>query len=170
MAAKRKRKSPPRALNADVVDTLEDAFRSGMTVRLACGRAGIGRASFHRWMARGADLSEATDTDIVQTPEPHEALYLDLYLRCEQALAECAHEHLDRLRLREPGRWQADAWVLERRFGYRQSMEIEQHGTERQDEETREGIRALAVLEGMRQQADDLTAELASAASGVDVV
>ena len=122
-------KRAPRALNPEVVDTLVAAFEMGATMRHACGFAGVSAPSLWRWMNAGRDLAEKFEgEDIVEVPDEVDELYIDLFRRVERALAQCVLKALEELHSPQPGKWQAWAWILERRFGYRQSMEIEQVG------------------------------------------
>jgi hypothetical protein len=84
------------------------ALRLGATVELACEYAGIHRDTHYDWLARAA----ADDTG----ESPHAA-----YARAiEEAGSTAAVEALARIqKAAKEGTWQAAAWLLERRYGYR---------------------------------------------------
>ena len=159
-------KRQPRALDEEVIEKLVEAFNAGATNRIACGHAGVSVPSLWRWLQRGAELaSQEESSDIVAVPDLGERLYIDLFRRVEAALAECAMTALGHLQRPVPGAWQAHAWVLERRFGYRQSMEIETIADGARDE-------SAAVLEIVRSLAETDATEIREQldAAGVTVV
>lgn len=147
-------KRAPRALTPEVVDALVGAFERGAIIRSACGLAGISAPSFHRWMNKGRELAEQFEgEDLAQVPDAIDELYIDLFRRVERALAECVVNALDHMHTPEPGRWQAWAWLLERRFGYRQSMEIETVGEGAEDRST---ALALEIVRELSADVEDI--------------
>ena len=97
----------PTKYTPDTVKAITDAIRVGCTYRLACQLAGISDETFARWQARYVDFVEAI----------------------KKADAECVAIRLSRIsQAGKAGTWQADAWVLERRyaneFGNRTRLDV----------------------------------------------
>lgn len=89
MAGRRSKYTP------DVIDAIANALRLGMTRRDACVHGGIDDATFFRWMNNERDFR-----DIVEKAELHAKM--SRVARITKAGAN--------------GTWQADAWMLERKY------------------------------------------------------
>lgn len=77
---------------------------SGTTIRDACAMAGIGEASYYRWMETGeADAERDRDTP-----------YRKFRVAVEQARCEARVTALQHIRDAMPKNWRAAAWYLER--------------------------------------------------------
>ncbi|MFE2723882.1 hypothetical protein [Kitasatospora sp. NPDC059327] len=72
-----------RLLTADIEAKLIEGTRQGMPVETAAAVAGVHKASFLRWLARGRD--EADRRRQGQPPQPAEDDYLAFHERIEQA-------------------------------------------------------------------------------------
>lgn len=101
---------PASKLNKEVVSRLSFALRQGSTYDLAAQYAGITRQTLYNWLskAKAGDESYFVVLDAVKSAEAAGAL--DML----QIITESAGE----------GSWQAAAWLLERRHGYRRESQI----------------------------------------------
>ncbi len=83
-----------------------------MTRDLTAKAVGIDTTTFQRWLARGAE-------------EPG-TLFAEVHAAALEAEAECARQALEVIKhaaVRD-GKWQAAAWLLERRYGYRVQADL----------------------------------------------
>ena len=81
-----------------------EAMSIGCTYELAARHAGIGESTMYYWLAKGRE------------GEPGYQEFLEEVKRCE---ARCAAGALGvLLQAAREGKWQAAAWLLERRHGY----------------------------------------------------
>jgi hypothetical protein len=83
-----------------------EAVRVGATYRMACKYAGVRESDLHGWMSRGAEESDGACRDL-----------LDGMLEADSkgAVACLARIHS----AAKDGNWQAAAWLLERRHGFK---------------------------------------------------
>jgi hypothetical protein len=96
---------PPKITEQHIRDA-EEAQRLGLTYDLTSGYIGIGRSTFYSWLAKGR-----------KTPGGVYGRFVDAL---ERGRAKGAALSLARIqRAAQGGQWQADAWILERRHGYR---------------------------------------------------
>jgi len=103
----------PSKLNDEVKKILIDAVILGCDFDLACSYAGIARVTFYKWIQRGKDETEG----------PYHELYIDL----KKAEAMNAVRALASIQAAaRAGKWQAAAFLLERRHGYKRDAETPQ--------------------------------------------
>lgn len=100
----------PTKFTDKVKKRIIEGLSIGMTYELVAKYAGISEATFYTYLAKG------------RQGEPD---YLEFLEDCKKAEARCARGMLGAIyqAAREEGRWQAAAWLLERRHGYKSSMD-----------------------------------------------
>ena len=111
---------------------LVEAFKLGMTKKLAAAYAGIGESTLHLWIAQAKDGDQAK---------------LELLEALKRAEAQSAAHALATIkRAAQDGTWTAAAWLLERRHQYRREVvldETEADHDELVDPNTSEGREAI---------------------------
>ena len=112
---------PASKLNDDVVSRLSFALRQGSTYDLAAQYAGITRQTLYNWLAKAndGDTAYVVVLDTVKSAEAFGALDM-LQIITESAAS---------------GSWQAAAWLLERRHGYRRDSVISLTTEDNEDNE-----------------------------------
>ena len=93
----------PSKLTDDVQATLIKALEGGNTRASAAASAGISASTLHRWMRRGETDTTGPFRELWYAIKRAEAV---CQIRCLDLIAAAAAE----------GRWQAAAWILERRW------------------------------------------------------
>lgn len=93
---------PSKALDAKMVKALTDLLRAGAMIDAACSSVGISRTSFFDWMKRGR--------------EDKSGIYNEFADSVKKALADAENSLVAGIRLAGTTQWQANAWLLERRF------------------------------------------------------
>jgi hypothetical protein len=89
----------------------EEAMRLGLTYELGASYIGVGRTTFYRWLSRGE-----------REPGSIFCRFWDAVKRGEAKGAALSLARIQRAAKGSTDRaaaWQADAWLLERRHGYR---------------------------------------------------
>lgn len=118
---------------ADAGHKIIEAVRLGSTYRLACNYAGIQIGTLYRWIQRAEQILARIETEETPMIEESEAIYIDFYIQLQEAEGKAVVEWLSAISSAaiEDGKWQAAAWLLERRhpsdFGKR--TEVHQHHT-----------------------------------------
>ncbi len=102
-------------LTKHVQERVVKALQLGLTYEHAAAFAGIDKATLYRWMARGRRDAENGEESIFR--EFNDALKESEGLAAAQCMARI-------VKAAEGGTWQASAWILERRFGYRARQEV----------------------------------------------
>ncbi len=99
-----------QALTRKRIDRVVEAARLGCTRKLQAQAAGVASSTLFRWLAEGREPGS-------------KGLRRTLFLELERPEAEGAEALLEQVRdaAVTGGRWQAAAWLLERRFGYNRS-------------------------------------------------
>ena len=93
--------------------------------RHACARAGIGVRTLRRWLARG---------------KKGETPYAALLAEVKKAEADAVAKHVSNIELHSTDSWQANAWILERRWP-------EEFGSQRAEiKELRKQVQELLTL------------------------
>ncbi len=131
MATPRKLKNK---LTPSLIEKLGIAFELGLKSAAAAAYAGCTESTYYRWMAQAKNGAG----------DPRLQLLLKTV---EESKAKCVERHL--IIIQEAamnGSWQASAWVLERRFGFRTAGPIEEV-----PDELAEVSSDLTTLEGRRQ-------------------
>ena len=105
----------PCLLTPEVEKNICDGLRLGMTLEFAAQYAGIGWSTAKAWRQKGrADREAGRDT-----------IFSAFLAATERAMARVVATHLATIhKAAQAGTWQASAWVLERRFGYRKTGEV----------------------------------------------
>jgi len=88
----------------EVTARVVEAVKAGATYKLAAAAGGVDESTLHRWMAAGRDSGR----------QPYRAFYQ----RVKEAETAGARAALDAIQEAAGSRWQAAAWLLERRYGY----------------------------------------------------
>jgi hypothetical protein len=91
----------PLLMNEAKIGLLADAFAAGNSIRNACGMAGVGVSTYHRWMAEFERAGEGS-------------LIREFRDRIKKAQAEAEHRNVLLIQKAATTRWQAAAWWLER--------------------------------------------------------
>ena len=100
-------------INEQHIRDAEEAQRLGLTYDLTSGYIGVGRSTFYSWLSKGRKSPGSIYGRFVDALERGRAKGAALSLaRIQKAARE--------------GQWTADAWLLERRHGYRRDQPIDQ--------------------------------------------
>ena len=100
----------PTKLTPETQSRFITGLKLGLTYKLAASYAGVDEATIYRWMQRGR--------------QEDEGIYFEFCKSVKEAEGSCAAQLMARIqRAAEGGTWQASAWILERRFGYRHQVE-----------------------------------------------
>ena len=96
-------------INEQHIRDAEEAQRLGLTYDLTSGYIGVGRSTFYSWLSKGRKSPGSIYGRFVDALERGRAKGAALSLaRIQKAARE--------------GQWTADAWLLERRHGYRKDQ------------------------------------------------
>lgn len=107
----RKKRGQPLRLTPKVIDRLVRGYRLGMTQALAAQYAGVSASSLARWLRRGRDGEGG--------------IFGELLEALEKAEADGAAMMLARVQQHAENNWNAAAWLLERRHGYRRNEQVQ---------------------------------------------
>ncbi|MCX6608509.1 MAG: hypothetical protein NTV52_33650 [Acidobacteria bacterium] len=99
-----KKRGRPSALTPEVEKTIVNAIRAGSMIDAACSMAGIGKTTFYRWMAQAEEGGAKNEQ------------YWEFRDKVKKSLASAEVSLV--VAIREAGKtsWQANAWLLERRW------------------------------------------------------
>ena len=127
------------------IDKIADALKNGATIELACKIGRISRQTFWDWQRAGKPLFEAFEDGERQKKDfsGREKSLCEFYEKTSVSEAEYELSLLKEIR-GSPYRWQALAWILERRFRERYAqrmmvdteMFVKRFGQENTDELT----------------------------------
>ena len=92
----------PTKLTPEVQDIIVDGINAGLTLRLTCARAGVGRTTFYDWLEKG----EAAKSGAL----------MEFSDAVSRAKADSALRLVSQITLQAPTDWRAAAFLLERRF------------------------------------------------------
>jgi|AGTN01.2.fsa_nt_gi hypothetical protein len=146
-----------RKLTPEIRESVLMATAAGMYRDMVARYAGISPATLHRWLARGKRNAFAAPKEsgakAGEETSPAESLSEcgELYMAVIRAETLAVMDSLNRIRKHAERNWQADAWLLERRYA-------ELYGSH--SREIREMARELAEL---RKLVESLTGEKAIA-------
>ena len=112
-------------LDDECIQQLVEAMKDGLSIDIACDYVGINRSTFFRWQKNAKqiykELGEGTRKPSKLTPRQEKLVaFLKQML---QAVAAYELELLKRIKEQSP-RWQASAWILERRFRERYARRV----------------------------------------------
>lgn len=102
-----------------------EALRKGCSIVAACDAGQVGRTTWYRWLEQDETLAAAAN----------------------KAMAGVEAELLDAIRKHAEKHWQAAAWILERRFPERWSLQqdaVSREETEKKREEKQDGTILLS--------------------------
>lgn len=119
------RKYAPRNINSEMIEAVASAIKNGLTLQLAAGAAGVSVSSIYRWIAEGEEVMARAD-ETNKAPEPHRLAVVEFALAVRAAQHEHASGAMAGLMEEGPGAWQKFAWILERRYGYRMGVDVDQ--------------------------------------------
>ena len=121
-------------LNETTKGRLIEGIRLGMTNKLAAAYAGISESTFYLWLQQARDGDEEKS---------------DLLESLKRAEAESAAHSLAVIKkAAQDGSWQAAAWGLERRHGYKREVVLEEPSVKTEelvDPNTTEGREAIVA-------------------------
>jgi hypothetical protein len=128
---KRKHAKPSRPDDPKVVERAREGARLGLTYTLLASYCGIARSSLFDWLKRGR-LGEADCVEFAKAIDEGEG---DGAAEMLGIIAAAARER----------QWQAAAWILERRHGYRRDADPIVPTTEEQIRSPEEAVKRLAA-------------------------
>ena len=106
---------PYKLLDEDLTDRLLEAIRLGMYTEHACAYAGINSSTFRLWRKKAEEGVEPYKSFWLQVNQAEGTAIIRRMARIEQAGKD--------------GHWQADAWVLERKypdkFGRKEKLQLQ---------------------------------------------
>lgn len=92
-------------LDEDVQRRIVEGLSLGMTYKMAADFAGISEKTLYNWLRKGR--------------EGYSPIYVQFLEAVKRTTAQNAAGHLSTIvKAAKEGRWQASAWMLERRFGW----------------------------------------------------
>lgn len=122
---------PPK-LSDKVAGAIMNALRDGNTIGVAASAGGVSRRTLYYWLERGdkaRDLISAGEEDQLN---PWDEMYIIFLEAIEEAQAAIQQELMQRINAAGVKSWQANAWILERRwpddYSLRQKVEHEVKG------------------------------------------
>ena len=112
-------------LDDEHIKELVEAMKDGLSIDIACNYVGINRSTFFRWQKDAKkiykELGEGKRTPSRLTPRQEKLV--DFLKQMLQAVAAYELNLLKRIKEQSP-RWQAAAWILERRFRERYARRV----------------------------------------------
>ncbi|MFE3206414.1 hypothetical protein [Embleya sp. NPDC059237] len=109
-----RRPGRPTLLTPETVEQLLVVVRLGVPTSLAAGYVGVGASTLRRWLAIGRDERDRVEDG--EAADPALAAHLDLVVAVDRARAEFVLRAVAQIQAAaRDGRWQAAAWMLERR-------------------------------------------------------
>jgi len=103
----------PTKLTDILIEELATRIKLGLSYAMACNHLGISYETFRRWRIEGEELIKNPKKMML----PKDNLLVNLVTEVEKANAENVMRRLGRIdKASVEGKWQADAWFLERRF------------------------------------------------------
>lgn len=104
------------SITSETIDTIVDCLEKGNTIKTAAVKAGITARTFYYWMKKGDEAFEARLIDPDALITPFDDAYIEFFMSVKGAEAEVKRFLLDRIWDAGIDQWQANAWILERRF------------------------------------------------------
>ena len=147
---------------ADAGNKIIEAIRLGATYRLAAQYAGVQIGTIYNWINRAEKILARLETDEDPVIEESEVLYVDFFIRLQEAEGKAVVDWLSAIAAAAAeGKWQAAAWMLERRHPqeYGKRTEVHQHHT-----------RGVATLEEWQQNAKKRRIEAAEVVREIEEI
>ena len=104
-------------LTPEVEKALVQAIRTGATLKVACQYAQVHRSTVYRWIKKGEKQSSGMYRNLSDSIKRADGMSAVGALMTIQTAAK-------------NGSWQAAAWLLERRYGYRKDADLGEQKTE----------------------------------------
>lgn len=122
---------------AEVGQRIVDAVQIGATYKLAAKYAGVNLQQFYIWIKRAEQIILRIERDRISDSEPMvdeaDMVYLEFYMRLQEAEGKAAYSWLQAINdaATVENKWQAAAWLLERRHpeDYGKKSAVHQHHT-----------------------------------------
>ena len=103
----------PTKLTEILIEEFSTRIKLGLSYSMACAHLGISYETFRRWRNEGEELIKNPKTIML----PKDNLLVNFVTEVDKANAENVMRRLGRIdKASVEGKWQADAWFLERRF------------------------------------------------------
>lgn len=136
--SKHEGKVPILRKDRDRADMVIDAIRNGHTTTMAAQAGGISRRTLYDWVDKGTAARDAIETDPEAKLTPNDQEYLWFLEQYEKA--QLARKQTLLARIEEAGsdagKWQANAWLLERlypeEFSMKRSVSLVSNGRDKQ--------------------------------------
>lgn len=121
------RKKRSKNLTKDKVKIICDHLRKGASYNASANAAGLNQNTFNGWYLTGEKESQWRDKGRKRNPELDDYVYL--YKQVIKALAETetklSNTIIQSSQKDSDGDWKAAAWMLERRFNWKNKTEVE---------------------------------------------
>lgn len=102
----------PTKLNEQLIQEFATRIKLGLSYNMTCNHLGISYETFRRWRKEGEELIAKP-----QRKSKKNDLLINFVTEIDKANAENVMRRLGRIdKASVEGKWQADAWFLERRF------------------------------------------------------
>ncbi len=102
------------------------ALASNMPIRAAAPLVGVSEVTIRDWVFRGKRAQAKYESG--GRLNPNEQMYMSFTVDAEKAQAQCIKDNLELITKHGKKKWQAAAWLLERRypdmFGRRESLDV----------------------------------------------
>ena len=109
---------PPK-IDDKMIERVVEALLKCHTQKSAAISAGISEKTFYNYLERARTVIAEVQEDPARAITEADWLYLKFLAKIEEAEAEVENRLLGRIDEAGKSRWQANAWILERRFGDR---------------------------------------------------
>lgn len=109
---------PPK-IDDKMIERVVEALLKCHTQKSAAISAGISEKTFYNYLERARTIIAEVQEDPARAITEADWLYLKFLAKIEEAESEVEDRLLDRIDDAGLVRWQANAWILERRFGDR---------------------------------------------------
>ena len=110
-------------LTPALVEEAETACRNGIHLETIAHLLGIAPLTFRRWMQRGVREGRRLEKKGYPVLEK-EQIFLEFSTRIKKALAEAEYDDIKAIR--GDGSWQARAWINERRYPHKWSLQAKE--------------------------------------------
>ena len=131
-------KVPILRKDRDRAEMVIDAIRQGHTTTMAAQAGGISRRTLYDWIDKGTDARNVIESGLDTKLTPFDQDYLWFIEQYDMAQLERKKTLLDRIESAgsDAGKWQANAWLLERlypdEFSMKRSVSLVSSGQDKQ--------------------------------------